>query len=176
MNDTRKLLKPTEIVEAFPEGKDILKGILRDVNREIKRIEKGLAELYADETNSEDVKMFVTKYVEVFFLEDLLKRKAMLKRQLGFYDGNKQELDLTTAKSVPIENLFDFKRVRPSRNRISCACPFHAEKIPSFVIYKNNNSFHCFSCKASGDSINFISKLHGYSFIESVKHLLSVKG
>lgn len=168
-------LKPTAIVEAFPEGKDILKGLLRDVNREIKRIHKIAEKIFADETISKDVKAFIIRYIGILFVDDLIKKRDLLKRQLGFYDGDRKELDITAAKSIPIESLYDFKKMRQSRQRIAAACPFHDEKIPSFVIYKNTNSFHCFSCKESGDAISFIMKLYGYTFINSVKYLLSVK-
>jgi DNA primase len=35
-------------------------------------------------------------------------------------------------------------------------CPFHKEKTPSFTIYPKTNTFHCFGCGVSGDTIEFI--------------------
>ena len=37
-------------------------------------------------------------------------------------------------------------------------CPFHTDKSPSFRIYDNTNTYHCFSCKSSGTPINFVSE------------------
>jgi len=35
-------------------------------------------------------------------------------------------------------------------------CPFHEEKTPSFTIYPGTNTFHCFGCGKTGDTIEFI--------------------
>lgn len=37
-------------------------------------------------------------------------------------------------------------------------CPFHEDKTASMKIYEPTNTFHCFSCGASGDQIEFIQK------------------
>jgi DNA primase len=36
------------------------------------------------------------------------------------------------------------------------SCPFHEDKTPSFTIYPKTNTFHCFGCGISGDTIEFI--------------------
>ena len=50
-------------------------------------------------------------------------------------------------------------------------CPFHNEKTPSFHVHQKWNRFYCFGCGAKGDSIEFIRKLNGLGFQESVKYL-----
>ena len=35
-------------------------------------------------------------------------------------------------------------------------CPFHEESTPSFTVYPKTNTFHCFGCGVSGDTIEFI--------------------
>jgi DNA primase catalytic core len=35
-------------------------------------------------------------------------------------------------------------------------CPFHQEKTPSLVIYPKTNTWYCFGCGATGDTIQFI--------------------
>ena len=169
-------ITPMQIVEAFPEGKDILKTLLKAVNQEIKGIEKYLEELYGNKTHSEDLKMFMSKYVEVFRSNALYDKQALIKRQTAMYDGKNNDLDVATAKTIQIESLHTFEKPRQSSQRITSKCPFHDEKVPSFVIYKKNNSFHCFSCKSSGDSISFVMKLYSMTFVEAVKYLLAFKG
>ena len=37
-------------------------------------------------------------------------------------------------------------------------CPFHSEKTPSFTVFPNTETFHCFGCGAGGDVISFIMR------------------
>ena len=39
-----------------------------------------------------------------------------------------------------------------------CACPFHNDKTPSMKV---DRRFYCFGCGATGDVIDFVSRLHG---------------
>ena len=48
-------------------------------------------------------------------------------------------------------------------------CPFHSEKTAS-LSYRNNR-FKCFGCGASGDVIDFVSKLFNIDFAESAAKL-----
>jgi DNA primase len=49
-------------------------------------------------------------------------------------------------------------------------CPFHDEKTPSLFIFPDNH-FKCFGCGEHGDVIDFVQKLYGLSFKDSLKHL-----
>jgi DNA primase len=54
-------------------------------------------------------------------------------------------------------------------------CPFHDDKEPSLKIYPLTNTFYCFSCGATGDSIQFIEmyeKLTKHQAIEKAKTLV----
>jgi DNA primase len=54
-------------------------------------------------------------------------------------------------------------------------CPFHEDKSPSLKIYTKTNTFHCFGCGATGDSIQFIEmfeKLTKHEAIETAKALI----
>ncbi len=52
-----------------------------------------------------------------------------------------------------------------------CKCPFHAEKTPSFKLFRNNKSFYCFGCGAGGNIINLVSKALNISYVEAMKRL-----
>jgi len=39
-----------------------------------------------------------------------------------------------------------------------CVCPFHNDKNPSMKV---DRRFYCFGCGATGDVIDFVSRLHG---------------
>lgn len=48
------------------------------------------------------------------------------------------------------------------------ACPFHAEKTPSFSVNEQGQFFHCFSCGRGGNVFKFIMELENLSFPEAV--------
>ena len=50
-------------------------------------------------------------------------------------------------------------------------CPFHQERSPSFSVSETKQFFHCFGCKAGGDVFEFITKLHGVSFVEALEEM-----
>ncbi len=57
-------------------------------------------------------------------------------------------------------------------------CPFHDDKNPSFhVSFKNTKwIWHCFGCHASGDTLNFVIKKEGISFINAYRKLSKLIG
>jgi len=48
-------------------------------------------------------------------------------------------------------------------------CPFHHEKTPSFTVSPDKNMFYCFGCKATGDMLTFVRKIHNVSLAEAVE-------
>lgn len=162
-------------VEDFPEGKEILERNLCAVDAEMKKFEKYIKELYSNKEYPIELKVFMKAYIKVFYFDRLIKSYKRLKRELAMYTGSDQRLNVELAKSVPIQDLYDFERVHAGRQRITAKCPFHDEKIPSFVIYKHNNSFHCFSCLTGGDNITFVMKLKDMDFVDATKYLLNMR-
>jgi len=56
-------------------------------------------------------------------------------------------------------------------DRLKGLCPFHSEKTPSFIVYRDQGRYHCFGCGEGGDTIDFIRKQQGLSFPEALKAL-----
>jgi DNA primase len=56
---------------------------------------------------------------------------------------------------LSIETVLHRYNLRLDKHHKTC-CPFHQEKTPSFTIYPKTNTFHCFGCGISGDTIEFI--------------------
>lgn len=70
-----------------------------------------------------------------------------------------------------VDVISEHLEVRQKGNSYWVCCPFHNEKDPSLSISRDNQFFHCFGCKESGDVIKFIQKYKGMEFIEAVKYL-----
>ncbi len=55
-------------------------------------------------------------------------------------------------------------------------CPFHDEKSPSFHVTPARGFYHCFGCGEGGDVIDFLMKIDGLGFAESVERLADKYG
>ncbi len=56
-------------------------------------------------------------------------------------------------------------------NIMKANCPFHMEKTPSFMVYKNTQSYYCFGCGKGGDVITFIMEKENLGYMEAVRLL-----
>jgi len=54
---------------------------------------------------------------------------------------------------------------------LTAPCPFHEDRRPSFVVYPETQTFHCFGCRAGGDVISFLMKAERLGFSDAMELL-----
>ncbi len=55
-------------------------------------------------------------------------------------------------------------------------CPFHQEKTPSFIVFPDSQTFHCFGCGAGGDAFNFVMQHEHVDFRQALEQLAARTG
>ncbi|MFN8472762.1 MAG: DNA primase [Anaerolineae bacterium] len=68
-------------------------------------------------------------------------------------------VDMVTASGI------ELKPAGPRRHK--GLCPFHDDRRPSFLVYDDDQHFHCFACGAHGDVIDFVRRRFHLDFGEA---------
>ena len=85
-------------------------------------------------------------------------------------DEIKERLDIVEV----ISNYVPLKKAGRSYKGL---CPFHSEKTPSFVVFPDSQSWHCFgACGIGGDVFSFVMKRENLDFAETLKLLAARAG
>ena len=61
-------------------------------------------------------------------------------------------------------------------SRLVGLCPFHSEKTPSFTVFTDTNSYHCFGCGAGGDVITFVIAAENLDYLGALEFLCNRVG
>lgn len=59
---------------------------------------------------------------------------------------------------------------------LSGSCPFHNERTPSFTVFPNTRTYHCFGCGAGGDVISFSMAINGLDYPDALRILAKEVG
>lgn len=66
--------------------------------------------------------------------------------------------------------------LRKSHRGYNGLCPFHDDKMPSFHVYTDTQTYYCFACHESGDIFTFVMKSQSLSFPEALSFLAEMAG
>lgn len=79
------------------------------------------------------------------------------------------KLNISRAKAYPLEEVFKRYGLEPRYGQY--LCPFHPDSHPSMSIDRRTNRFKCWSCNASGDSIDFVQRMGNLTFPQACQML-----
>lgn len=83
----------------------------------------------------------------------------------------KEKIEEIKEKADIISVVSDYVSLKKSGRYYMGNCPFHSEKTPSFFLYPETNTFHCFGCGKHGDSISFIMEMDSLDYVSTLKKL-----
>ncbi|VVA43955.1 conserved hypothetical protein [Candidatus Roizmanbacteria bacterium] len=181
-----------ELLLIFPEAREIIPQKITEYREErkecienIKEFREKVSAIASEEKKDEFFEWFwrylYPKYFYAPQVVKLDKHLFRLKRQQRIISGenkkNSYVTDFITLKERAKQQSFVdialpyLEKIRRTGSRITALCPFHEEKTPSFTIYIDKNTFHCFGCQANGDVITFKMKVENLTFVDAVKEL-----
>jgi len=89
---------------------------------------------------------------------------------MGNIDDIKDKIDI-------VELISGYVTLKKSGRNFKALCPFHSEKTPSFFVFPERGTWHCFgSCGTGGDALTFIMKKEGLDFGAALKFLADKAG
>lgn len=176
-------LTDREVLEIFPESKKIIPQKIKEWNEALKKEEARLKDclLFIYDQNLDGFSTwFLERVAKLYLMPPILessKHIVRLKRMLSITSPDGKNLErwqekVETAREYPIEALARSKlEMRQSGRNFTSLCPFHNERRPSFYIYPETNTYHCFGCQENGDIIKLTMYLYGISFREAIQML-----
>jgi DNA primase len=89
---------------------------------------------------------------------------------MSVVDEVKQRIDI-------VEFISRYVPLKKAGRNFKGLCPFHAEKTPSFIVFPDTQTWHCFgACGEGGDIFAFLKKREGMDFSQALEFLAQQAG
>jgi len=76
-----------------------------------------------------------------------------------------------------VELISNYVQLKRTGRNYKGLCPFHAENTPSFVVFPDTGTWHCFgACSEGGDIFTFVMKREGWDFHTALEELARQAG
>jgi DNA primase len=75
-----------------------------------------------------------------------------------------------------VDFISDYVQLKKAGQNYKGLCPFHPDKVPSFMVSPSKQIFHCFGCGSGGDVISFLMKHDNLSFNEAKRYVANKAG
>ena len=86
-------------------------------------------------------------------------------------------IDEVKQKTDIVDVIGQYTSLKKAGKNLTALCPFHSEKRPSFYVYPEQQSWHCFgACSTGGDVFSFIMKKENTDFGEALRLLAETAG
>lgn len=127
--------------------------------------------------DGDDSKKFDSYYKLYQWHEDTIRQlkhiKMKQRKRVNIFEFSTDLLEAIKDR-VTIVDMVDELKIRKKRSgaaRYVIICPFHDEKTPSCMVYVDQDRYHCFSCMADGDVIDFYKDYLDLEFDEALVQL-----
>ncbi len=89
---------------------------------------------------------------------------------MSVVDDVKQKIDI-------VDVIGQYVQLKKAGRNFKALCPFHNEKTPSFIVFPDQGTWHCFgACATGGDVFSFLMKKENIDFGEALRRLAQRAG
>jgi hypothetical protein len=134
------------------------------------RIEVRNAYKHLNGENDWKVRYFYDEYITACKLA--LNILGSYPRVIYKFTQPRESIESIKSRYDLVDYISQYVNLKKAGQRYYGICPFHSEKQPSFVIYANQQTWHCFgACNLGGDLITFVMKYENLTIKDAILKL-----